>query len=219
MRKPFDSDFPLTQGFNDPTFRYFYYQFNLLGHNGLDYGTPVWTPILAPHKGTVLEASTGTTGYGNYVKVQSADEGSVLGHLSKISVTEGQEVEEGQLIGYSGNSGASTGPHLHWGYYRTRTRNRQNGFNGYIDQTDWLDFKPAVIPQEIAITDQTKIPQLDNQEVQAIKSKLSDNTRDIDSLTKQLAKCQATAAVSPQKPQQCPSIANSIYTYIKRLLG
>lgn len=215
MRKPFDGNFAQTQGFNDQKYRSSYYQFGMVGHNGLDYGMDVWTPILAPHKGIVREATSDPTGYGNYVKVESPDESSVLAHLSKISVSEGQEVQEGQLIGYSGNSGNSTGPHLHWGYYRTRTRNRQNGFNGYIDQTDWLDIRWPVF----TITDQTIIDLGDGekQEVQAIRSIIHDIRRDlagaitlIEDLRKQNIQLRQDLADTSSSPVEPPTTPDNL---------
>lgn len=153
MRKPFEGDYQLTQGFNDPRFREDYYQFGLVGHNGLDFGMDSWTPILAPHQGICKEVfDEGNVGYGKYIKVESEIEGSILAHLAKFSVEQGQQVEEGQAIGYSGNSGNSTGPHTHWGYYRTQTRNRKNGFNGYLDPTDWLDHQCSIPSQDEEFT-------------------------------------------------------------------
>lgn len=147
MRLPFDGTFIRTQRFNDPRYRANYAKFNLLGHNGEDYSCPVGTPIKAPHAGRVREVASDASGYGNYVKIESDEEGSVLAHLSKIVVGVDEFVQEGTLIGYSGNTGNSTGAHLHWGYYRTQTRNRENGFAGFIDQVDWLDLKTAQTPQ------------------------------------------------------------------------
>lgn len=112
----------------------------------MDYGCPAWTPVLAPHKGKVVEAAYDASGYGNYVKIDDGEQGSVLAHLSKISVAVGADVSEGSVIGYSGNTGNSTGAHLHWGYYRN-PRNRNNGFNGFIDQTDYL--KMATPPTNV----------------------------------------------------------------------
>lgn len=136
MRKPFNGNYTQTQGFNDECCRASYAQFGMKGHNGHDYALPVWTEVVAPHNGKVLEAGF-DAGYGNYVKIDNGVEGSTLAHLAKNSVVVGQEVQEGERIGYSGNSGNSTGPHLHWGYYRI-PRDRQNGFLGYIDQTPYL---------------------------------------------------------------------------------
>ncbi len=83
-------------------------------HEGLDIAVPEGTPIRAAASGTVIIAAY-TGGYGNYTCI---DHGSGLstcyGHQSGYAVTAGQEVNQGQIIGYSGNTGSSTGPHLHF---------------------------------------------------------------------------------------------------------
>lgn len=140
MRKPFDGNFVVTQGFGNKLYLNgvdVYAQWGYKGHNGIDYGTPSGTPILAPHSGKVIEAAYDQYGYGNYVKIENDVEGSVLAHFSKTLVSVGQEVKEGQQIALSGNTGNSTGPHLHWGYYR-HPRNRANGYGGFIDQTPYI---------------------------------------------------------------------------------
>lgn len=137
MRKPFDGTFRQTQAFNDECCRESYKKFGLSGHNGLDYGCPTGTKILAPHDGKVIESTLDPKGYGIYVKIENSIEGSVLAHLREARVGVGDGVKEGDLVGYSDNSGNSTGPHLHWGYYRF-PRDRQNGFAGFIDQTPYI---------------------------------------------------------------------------------
>jgi murein DD-endopeptidase MepM/ murein hydrolase activator NlpD len=141
MRKPFISDFALTQKFGErPDV---YAQFGMSGHNGLDYGLPTGTEVLAPINGKVVETSIGMQGYGHYVKIESDTEGSLLAHLQDLSVSIGDKVTEGQLIGHSDNTGFSTGPHLHFGYYKM-PRDRNNGYAGYIDQLPLL--VPPVLP-------------------------------------------------------------------------
>jgi hypothetical protein len=140
MRKPFDEDFIITQTFGNKLIidgKDYYAQWNLLGHNGIDYGLPTGTRVLAPHDGTIIESANDTNGYGKYVKIENDKEGSVLGHMKSLSVKVGDKVKEGQEIGVSNNTGASTGPHLHIGYYRL-PRNRNNGYNGFIDQTPYI---------------------------------------------------------------------------------
>ncbi|SKB49808.1 M23 family metallopeptidase [Sphingopyxis flava] len=82
-------------------------------HNGEDFPTPVGTPVVAPMGGKVVKVYTNKTG-GKQVLVQM-DNGDTVGfaHLSKFSVKPGQRVERGQELALSGNSGASTGPHVH----------------------------------------------------------------------------------------------------------
>lgn len=135
MRKPFNQDYVLTQGFGENPADYA--QFGLKGHNGLDYGLPTGTVVVAPHDGKVIEAASDPTGYGNYIKIENDKEGSVLGHLQSMNVSIGQSVTEGQIIASSNNTGNSTGPHLHWGHYFF-PRDRNNGYAGFTDQLPLL---------------------------------------------------------------------------------
>lgn len=141
MRKPFDGNYSLGQSFGNVLIINgvdIYGKYGLKGHDGQDYSLPNGVEILAPHEGRVLEvADQGGVGYGKYVKVENAVEGSILAHLKEQKVKVGDIVAEGQVIGLSDNTGNSTGPHLHWGYYRI-PRNRANGYAGYIDQAPYL---------------------------------------------------------------------------------
>lgn len=85
-------------------------------HKGLDIGTSTGTAIKAAHSGTVTLASW-YYGYGNCVDIKSDQNGAVstrYGHCSKLYVTPGQHVEQGQVIAAVGSTGISTGPHLHF---------------------------------------------------------------------------------------------------------
>jgi len=88
------------------------------GHNGIDLGRlPVGSPVMAAADGTVIIAKSGgwNGGYGSYVVISHPNGTQTLyGHLSKVSVSTGQRVEQGQTIGALGNTGKSTGPHLHF---------------------------------------------------------------------------------------------------------
>lgn len=89
----------------------------LHGHNGIDFGSPVGTPVLAAAAGSVIIArSSGYNGgYGLYIVVNHANGTQTLySHLSGVGVSVGDKVEKGQVIGKVGNSGKSTGPHLHF---------------------------------------------------------------------------------------------------------
>ena len=84
-------------------------------HKGVDIGTPMGTPVLAAKAGTVTWASW-NGGYGNCVIISHGKGNSTLyGHLSGYNVSVGDQVSQGQVIAYSGNTGNSTGPHLHFG--------------------------------------------------------------------------------------------------------
>jgi murein DD-endopeptidase MepM/ murein hydrolase activator NlpD len=92
-------------------------------HNGVDFGAKVGTPAKAVGTGVILGAGdTDLTckgaSFGRWVLIK-LDNGlaAVYGHLSVISVTEGQRVTTGDIIGYTGNTGYSTGPHLHISAY------------------------------------------------------------------------------------------------------
>lgn len=83
-------------------------------HKGIDWATPVGTAVCASSAGTVSRAGWGS-GYGYVVYIEHADGRQTrYGHLSKILVKPGQTVAQGQKIALSGNTGRSTGPHLHF---------------------------------------------------------------------------------------------------------
>lgn len=85
-------------------------------HTGIDFGLPVGTPIYAPADGVAYFANNSYNGgYGIMVKLEhSFGFSTFYAHLSKIVVKKGDFVRRGQIIAYSGNSGRSTGPHLHY---------------------------------------------------------------------------------------------------------
>lgn len=98
--------------------------YNGKGHTGIDFAASIGTPILASLSGTVVGAGNTDVGscrsYGKWIMVKHANGLSTLyAHLSLINVSVGQSVNTGQVIGYSGNTGYSTGPHLHFGVYAT----------------------------------------------------------------------------------------------------
>ena len=83
-------------------------------HKGIDWATPVGTAVYASSGGTVVRAGWGS-GYGNVVMIQHPDgKETRYGHLSKVLVKVGQQVGQGQKIALSGNTGVSTGPHIHF---------------------------------------------------------------------------------------------------------
>lgn len=101
----------------------FYYISSYVGprwgrtHNGLDIagGSIYGKPIVAARAGTVIDAGWNSGGYGNYVMINHGDGFiTIYGHMSSVAASNGQSVSAGQVIGYVGNSGRSTGPHLHF---------------------------------------------------------------------------------------------------------
>jgi murein DD-endopeptidase MepM/ murein hydrolase activator NlpD len=85
-------------------------------HKGVDFGAAVGTPVMAAGDGIVDEAGK-KAGYGNYVRIRHVNGyATAYGHLSRIApgIRKGARVSQSQVIAYSGNSGLSTGPHLHY---------------------------------------------------------------------------------------------------------
>jgi hypothetical protein len=91
----------LTQGFH-------------AGHNGIDIGVNVGTPVLATHCGRVVTVRHGSTGYGFLVVVANGPYETYYAHNSAIHVKAGDQVERGEVIASSGSTGRSTGPHVHY---------------------------------------------------------------------------------------------------------
>lgn len=90
---------------------------------GTDFGVPVGTPVRSAMNGQVvtsadLRSGSGYRSYGRYIVVQNGGEKTLYAHLSQRGVQAGSTVRAGQLIGYSGNTGNSTGPHLHFETWR-----------------------------------------------------------------------------------------------------
>ncbi len=97
--------------------------YNGSGHNGMDFGTPIGTPVKAALSGNIkatgnTDAFRGCYSYGKWILVEHVNGLATLyAHLSDISVSPGDAVGTGRVIGYSGNTGFSTGPHLHFTLY------------------------------------------------------------------------------------------------------
>ena len=89
----------------------------LHGYNGIDIGASSGSPIYASAAGNVIVARSAgwNGGYGKYVVIDHPNDTQTLyGHMSRVIVSPGDQVYRGQVIGYIGNTGRSTGPHLHF---------------------------------------------------------------------------------------------------------
>ncbi|KGQ64688.1 murein DD-endopeptidase MepM [Gallibacterium anatis] len=87
-------------------------------HKGVDFSMPIGTPIIAPADGVVVKVSYQAGGAGRYVMLRHGREyQTVYMHLSRSLVKPGQSVKKGQRIALSGNTGRSTGPHLHYEFH------------------------------------------------------------------------------------------------------
>ncbi len=87
-------------------------------HSGLDIGVYSGTPLYSLTDGIVIFSGV-QSGYGNIIMVSHGNIISVYAHCSKLVAAAGQQVKGGQLIAYSGNTGVSTGPHLHYEIRKT----------------------------------------------------------------------------------------------------
>lgn len=135
-----------------------YAQDGLAGHNGVDFGCPTGTELLASANGVVTEVGNqGAKGYGKYFRIKT-NNGLQLtyGHCSAILVIVGDSVTAGQVVAKSGNTGRSTGPHLHFGVREYDSsgniKNYGNGFKGAIDPLplfmNTTSTNPAVPPED-----------------------------------------------------------------------
>ncbi|MEA5450807.1 M23 family metallopeptidase [Leptolyngbya sp. CCNP1308] len=90
-------------------------------HRGLDYASPTGSPVAAPAAGRIALVGRVSDGFELHGNTVGIDHGqgvlSIMIHLSRIDVNEGDMVQAGQVVGAVGSTGASTGPHLHWGLY------------------------------------------------------------------------------------------------------
>lgn len=109
-------------------------------HNGIDFAVPVGTDILSMCSGHIIRAgwendSDKSAGFGLRIMQQTVIDDQIYfvwyGHLSKIFLSPGEVIKAGQLIGLSGNTGRSTGPHLH-------VQVRKKDTSQYFDM-EWAD--------------------------------------------------------------------------------
>lgn len=112
-------------------------------HSGIDFTAPTGTQIYATADGVVARADADASGYGNHIRI---DHGfgylTLYAHLSKLKVKPGQNVKRGDLIGFVGSTGKSTGPHLH---YEVHKDNKPiNPINFFINDISPEDYEKLV---------------------------------------------------------------------------
>ncbi len=122
-------------------------------HYGLDLAAPPKTPVLAAHDGVVIYVGQGFRGYGKMIMLQSQEGFATLyAHLSKISVSEGTQVQRGEIIGGIGRTGRAKGYHLH---FELRTK------EGPVDPLPYLP------PVHLAVNKEAELRNLAHFESQA----------------------------------------------------
>lgn len=125
----------------------FYKQFWFAWHMGIDYGIPVGTELLAWLEGEITVKNDGKSGYGLSVSIskQRKDGSSwiIYAHLSETKLITGDKVKVWDIIGKSGNTGASTWPHLHFGLRMRNLKgeviNYDNGYKGRVDPQGYFE--------------------------------------------------------------------------------
>ncbi len=115
-------------------------------HYGQDFSVPYGTEVYATGDGTVIESGWNSGGFGNYVVI---DHGyglqSTYGHLSQIKISRGMKVKRGDLIGLSGSTGTSSGPHLHYQIDQFgQHKNPVNFFNNDISVEEYNEMIQAL---------------------------------------------------------------------------
>ncbi len=141
LKWPIENQWYLTQGYgcNTSSFARKYYPSCNDGaggfHNGIDMGAPYGTALRAADSGVVKATGEAPYAYGNWVAIEHPN-GLITAytHMADIAVTgRGEQVEEGDVVGYMGSSGLSTGPHLHFMVYAADTfRTQQSSIEGIL---------------------------------------------------------------------------------------
>lgn len=169
LRYPFNGDYPETQGFglmpDDQLLALKYRSFGVTGHDGMDFGLPMKTPVVAADNGVIISAGPGA--YGTTVIIQHTWGRTYYGHLSSVSVHADQVVNQGEEIGLSGNTGLSSGPHLHFGL-RPNQYDPKNGYFGKVDPLIYLTGISHTDMQGVTTNDApafTSPPTTDNSEI------------------------------------------------------
>ncbi|MDR0224377.1 M23 family metallopeptidase [Myroides sp. TSA_177.3] len=108
-------------------------------HSGMDFSVNIGTPIYATGDGRVTRANNQLSGYGNLIEVEHGyGYQTRYAHLSKYNVKQGQTVKRGDIIGYAGSTGRSSGPHLHYEvHYKGNPVNPLNYYYGDISAKEF----------------------------------------------------------------------------------
>lgn len=128
---------PVTQLFGDDPV--YYARWGLAGHNGVDFGHGLWHEVVAFGQWVVSEVGDDPAGYGYYVKCADDAGGEWLyAHLQQEGrPLVGTALESGWTVGFTGTSGASSGPHLHLAY-RPDAWYRRGLYAGWVDPLPYL---------------------------------------------------------------------------------
>ncbi|MBI3955974.1 peptidoglycan DD-metalloendopeptidase family protein [Candidatus Gottesmanbacteria bacterium] len=165
-----------------------YEEWGIVGHNGVDFGLQEGTEILACDEGMVIQA--GDNGdHGISVAIKHSWGTSIYSHLQSFGVLVNDQVKKAQVIGSSGQTGFTTGPHLHFGV-QPNNPDTTNGYLGYINPAPY-------------ITETTPIPQPPQSPVSPPSPQPTDLSPDLSVSTP----ISPQSPVSPQSPQSPDSLS------------
>jgi len=152
ISKPFSGSYPITFNFGeDPAW---YHQQFKEAHNGIDYGMPIGTPLLACDNGTLLFADHLPDLDGRGIILNHSWGQSYYWHTSEELAKYGTQIEKGDPIGYSGATGYATGPHLHFAIRVDKPDCAD--IRGFIDPKPYFDsIEPS--PQPVPVINKTYI--------------------------------------------------------------
>lgn len=147
-RRPIDAPYTITTTFGQPdSYALFKY------HSGVDYAAPTGRLVYAPTSGTVVYARFHSV-RGNMVGIFDGTNTHRLLHNSAFAVSEGQRVNEGQVVAYVGSTGLSTGSHCHWDILKGN-RMDAGAFSDFLDPSAWLASQPVNQPSNGGINVET----------------------------------------------------------------
>jgi murein DD-endopeptidase MepM/ murein hydrolase activator NlpD len=138
---PYQGSARMTQGWGSNAAFYSQFKYDgvpLKGHNGLDFGMAMNTPLVAVDQGSVKRTGFDPGGFGNFILLRHDWGESLYAHLNVVHVQQGQPVDSGAVIGQSGNTGASTGPHLHFSI-RINPYRRTDGWGGFANPLPFME--------------------------------------------------------------------------------
>lgn len=148
-----------SQGFGE-NYQYYHDHLGTNGHAGMDWPCTIGTQLYAPIEGTVSYVSVDYTvggGHGAGVILDTIEGECLVWHFSRVDVKVGDYVKLGQKIGLSGNSGFSTGPHVHL-EWRPTPLAYSNGFFGAVDFIALMQWRPQ--PKEAEAMTQEEVERL-----------------------------------------------------------
>jgi len=140
LHLPYYSTYPISFDFgaqsSDENIQKKYQEWGIVGHNGIDFGLPEGTDVLACDDGTVTQV--GDNGdFGISITIKHSWGTSIYCHLQSFGVLVNDHVTKAQVVGASGQTGFVTGPHLHFGI-QPNNPNTTNGYLGYINPNPYL---------------------------------------------------------------------------------